>query len=80
MLESDKAQDTNDYTGVYQCYSSDGTYIGGRNYSDSSAGGWTWDADSLGGSFTVPSALAGAAKVRLCVAYTDIGSIKFYKQ
>lgn len=79
-LESDKAQNANGYTGVYQCYSSDGTYIGGRNYADSSAGGWTWDADSLGGSFTVPSAFAGAAKVRLCIAYTDINNIKIYKQ
>lgn len=79
-LESDKAQNVNGYTGVYQVYNSDGTYIGGRSYGDTGSGGWTWDVDSKRGGFTIPSDFAGTAKVRFCVAYTDINNIKIYKQ
>ena len=79
-LESDKAQNVNGYTGNYQCYNSDGTYIDGRSYGNTGSGGWTWDADSKRGGFTIPSDFAGTAKVRFCVAYTDIGNIKIYKQ
>lgn len=83
-IKSDKVQNINGYTGTIMAYDANKTALNGIPYGATSEGGWTWDADNLGGSITIPSTYsnfnyANTAFVRFCIAYTDIDSIVITK-
>jgi len=82
-IETDKALDTNSYTGMLATYTSAKGYIWSSGHANNQA--WTFDAGGLTGTATVLSDVGGhdqtgTAYVRFCVAYTDINNIKIYKQ
>ena len=75
-LTSDKANNTNGYTGVVQTYDSNKAYIGGYG---AGAPNWTWSTNHLTGIVEIDSSLSGTVYVRFCVAYTDMDNIVITK-
>lgn len=79
---SDKAQNTNNYTGVAQVYDASKTYLGSYSSPGAapSAQRWVWSADYLTGQLNLSQGPnggtnVGAAYIRFCLAYTDIDNI-----
>ena len=84
VLESDKAQNTNGYTGEIVCFRADGTVTSALTNQATAAGGWVWSSDKKRGYITLPErysnqSFSGTVKARLCVAYEDIGNISITK-
>ncbi|MBQ6540728.1 MAG: hypothetical protein IJL71_06865, partial [Oscillospiraceae bacterium] len=77
-IESDKAQNTNSYTGSCSCYQSDGTFI--SSIGNTATTVWHWSSDFKKGYIVIPSTLNGknyntCAKIRLVIAYTSTANI-----
>lgn len=79
LLISDKAQTANSYTGMIALYSASKAYIGVAYYAGPA---WTHNSDNTGGvaDLSVIQNAFQAAFCRLCIAYTDQGSIEIYRQ
>jgi protein-tyrosine phosphatase len=82
-IETDKALDTNAYTGSMATYTTTKGFIWTSSHANQQA--WTLEDGGLASTVTVLSVVnghdqTGTAYVRFCVAYTDIGNIKIYKQ
>lgn len=81
-VATDGNNKTNCYTGMISCYSSSDVYIGQFGNANS---GWTWGAENKTGTFTIPAtgsqgqSLSSTAKVRFCLAYTNIDNITITK-
>ena len=78
-IESDKAQNTNSYTGSCSCYQSDGTFIP-SNIGHTATTVWHWSSDYKKGYIVIPSILnsknySACAKIRLVIAYTNTAGI-----
>lgn len=83
-ISSDKAQNTNGYTGTIMLYNASKTAIAPLVNAATASGGWTWSSDHLSGTVTIPATYsntshAGTTWVRFCIAYTDIDSIMITK-
>lgn len=83
VIESDKSLKTNSYTGMVGCYTSEKVYI--VQAQNTSSAVWAFSNSDMTGTCTIPLTLNGkdysaTTYVRFCVAYTDIGNIKIYKQ
>lgn len=79
-IESDKAQNTNNYTGMMATYTSAKGWIWNTGYQNA-----TLEDGGITEIVTVLSDMSGhdqtgTAYVRFCIAYTDINNIKIYKQ
>lgn len=76
-LISDKAQNTNTYTGMVALYDSSKTYLGNAYHSSIA---WTWNAAETEGTFDVSvlSFSNNATYARLCIAYTSMNNIEIY--
>jgi hypothetical protein len=79
-LTSNKANNTNGYTGVMACYDADKKWLGSFSTVNTSNMIWKWESDYLTGSIVIPSTSANkdysnTAYVRFCVAYADTDSI-----
>lgn len=76
-FETDKANNTNGYTGFLMLYDANKQPIGGLSNGTTS---FIWSSDYKNGSITVPQTYAktdftGTSYARFCLAYTDIDSI-----
>ena len=82
VIETDKSLKTNGYTGMVSFYGTNKAYI--HQSAQGNAAVWTFTDSDLVGVCKIPAKtnghdLTGTAYVRFCVAYTDIESIKIYK-
>jgi len=76
-FETDKANNTNGYTGFLMLYDANKQPIGGLSNGTTS---FIWSSDYKNGSITVPQTyvktdFTGTSYARFCLAYTDIDSI-----
>ncbi len=83
VIETDKSLKANGHTGWVSYYGTSKAYI--YQSSQGNTAVWTFTDSDLVGVCKIPTAisghdLTGTAYVRFCVAYTDIGNIKIYKQ
>lgn len=83
-VQSDKANNANNYVGCLACYNANKEFIGQLYTNNVSPTAWKWDSGYLNGSVTIPAEdrninYSATAYVRLCVAYTDIDSIVITK-
>jgi hypothetical protein len=80
VITSDKACNTNNYTGVICCYGTDKVKLGSLAISNA-----TISADALMETMVIPtgtlntSDYSGTTYIRCCIAYTDIDSIVITK-
>lgn len=86
-IETDHGQTTatggNGYTGVLGCYTSGKAFIS-PTIGAAAAEAWDWNSGVTGGTCTIKSTVSskdysGTGYVRFALAYTDIESIKIYK-
>lgn len=87
-IETDHGQTTatggNGYTSMVGCYTSDKTFIR-PTFGAAAQGVWVWNSGVTGGTCTIKRTInnndySGTSYVRFCLAYTDIESIKIYKE
>lgn len=77
-IETDKALTSNNYTGMVAYYDSSKTCIAQNGNANAQV--WAFSDSDMSAVCTTPTTHTGMAYVRFCIAYTDIGSIKIYKQ
>lgn len=87
-IETDHGQSTatgaNGYTGTVGCYTSGKAFISPA-LGVASPQAWVWNSGVTGGTCTIKATVnskdySGTAYVRFCLAFTDIESIKIYKE
>ena len=81
-IETDKANNTNGYTGFIMLYNSSKQPIGGLS---NATAPFIWSSDYKSGTVTVPQSyintnFEGTEYARFCLAYVDIGNIEIYNE
>lgn len=77
-IETDTSLKANNYTADVAYYDSGKTYKAQSTNANTAV--WSFSDSDMTGICTLSSTVTGVGYVRFCIAYTDIDSIKIYKQ